>query len=440
MNVSAEEFFQRRLQGIVAGYSFGWLLAANLVGLWLATVLIVPEWGNAFGELTYGRWMPLHMDWQLYGWCSLPLVGLLAAFYLRTGDAVEAHVGFLAWSLALILGGVLSLQGVVSGKLFLNWSGLGRVAFPTAQVVLWLIVAAASWRRWKSVSRWDRVQLLQIVLLVVLIASPIGLFIAAGRDVYPPIDPESGGATGHSLLASSLGIIGIFGFLPLLLRAPRKNPSSRIGSIYAESFLASILVWALIDHGNASDRSWAQILGLGVLVIWVPLLVRYFRSFLWPAGLTRWVSAFLAWWGALTLTGFLTFLPHFLDILKFTNGMVAHAHLAMAGMVGALNFLVLGSLSGCEKGDPWADGSSFWLWQIGVGVYVLAMWVQGAREGVDPMILVGADSATRVLYAIRWGGGLFMIVANLRWIILLAQQRRTSKASIAVGEREWCDG
>jgi cytochrome c oxidase cbb3-type subunit 1 len=28
---------------------------------------------------TYGRWMPVHLNGQLYGWCSVPLLGLLFA-------------------------------------------------------------------------------------------------------------------------------------------------------------------------------------------------------------------------------------------------------------------------------------------------------------------------------------------------------------------------
>ena len=48
-----------------------WLVLANAVGVLLATLLIVPRLNNILGEWTYGRWMSVHINLQLYGWCSL---------------------------------------------------------------------------------------------------------------------------------------------------------------------------------------------------------------------------------------------------------------------------------------------------------------------------------------------------------------------------------
>ena len=148
----SESQWRRELQLTTAAYSLGWLVAANLVGVWLAALLVWPRLGQLMSEWTYGRWMPLHMDWQLYGWCSLPLVGLLMHYFLspKNGNRrYELHLGFGAWSLALLIGGWLSLHAVVSGKLFLNWAGLGRVAFPVAQLLLLTILMLASVARFR---------------------------------------------------------------------------------------------------------------------------------------------------------------------------------------------------------------------------------------------------------------------------------------------------
>jgi len=460
--------WRRRLQCVTAMYSLLWLLAANLVGLWLAAVLLWPELGKLAGEFTYGRWMPLHMDWQLYGWCALPLVGLLMGYFLREDDAADAQLGFVLWSAAMGLAGVLSLHGVVSGKLFLNWSGLGRVAFPVAQLVLWAILLRASVARWRRIGKTDTKQILQLALLALLLASPFSLFWSTGAAVYPPIDPESGGATGHSLLASSLGILAIFGLLPYMLRVPLRDGAVlerrgftredrtvlerrgftredrtvpvakdrrasqvkplRFGAarwrwVYWGGMALSTVVWLLLDHGNAANTQPGQILGLGVLLLWVPLLWQYFRAHEWPAPLRRWLGAFLFWWGFLTLSGFIIFLPGVLDLMKFTNGLVAHAHLAMAGMFGALNMLVLGSLGEAKSRDPWSDRAAFWLWQAGVFVYVIAMSAQGVREGLDPTVLFGDNAGTSLLYGIRLFAGALMLAANLRWLRLLERVR-----------------
>jgi len=422
-----EQCWRRRLQCMTAMYSLLWLLAANLVGLWLAVILIWPNLGKLAGEFTYGRWMPLHMDWQLYGWCALPLVGLLMSYFLREEDSTDAQIGFVLWSLAMGVAGILSLNGVVSGKLFLNWAGFGQVAFPVAQLVLWVILLRASLKRWKCIGKIDTKQWIQWVLLLVLLVSPFSLFWTTGADVYPPIDPESGGATGHSLLASSLGILAIFGLLPIMLRVPGQAQASRWRRIYLFGMIASVGAWLFIDHGNASNTEFGQILGLGVLLLWVPLLIKYFKAYAWPQSLKPWLGAFLFWWGFLTVSGFLSFLPGALDLMKFTNGLVAHAHLAMAGMISAFNMLILGSLGQSKANDPWTDRRAFWFWQVGTLIYVLSMLVQGVREGLDPTVLFGANAGTTFFYALRLVGGALLVVVNLIWLWRLEVVRAIGK-------------
>src|SRR5690606_34891873 len=110
----------------VRRHALGWLVAANAVGLWLALLLVWPDAGRALGPLTYGRWAPLHLNWQLYGWCALPLVGALLRFHAPPSgrrDARWAGMALAAWTFALLAGGLSWLGGVVSGKLFLDWHG-----------------------------------------------------------------------------------------------------------------------------------------------------------------------------------------------------------------------------------------------------------------------------------------------------------------------------
>ena len=425
--MSPPETSARQLQGITALYSLLWLFAANLGGLWLSILLLWPETGRILGEFSYGRWMPLHMDWQLYGWCSLPLVGLLIRYFAgSTPDvrSIELHLPFLLWSLGLAVLGAASLNGYVSGKLFLNWEGFSRGLFPAAQVFLWVLLAGWSWARYRRVGHFDTTQWMQAALLFVLIAAPLSLFLTSGPKGYPPVDPASGGATGHSLLASSLGIIFIFGLIPGLLRLESRVPAARWGRRYAIAFVASAACWALLGHGNEANTQVGQILGLGVLLAWVPLVLVYYRSFVWPSGIRRWLLAFLFWWALLTVSGFITFLPGILDRLKFTNGLVAHAHLAMAGMLTAFNMLVLAALGRTGKGDPWSDRAGFWLWHGGTLLYVVSMTLQGMREGGDPAVLFGPDRLTDFFYGLRLFSGVMMTAASLRWLWLLEGVRR----------------
>ena len=46
------------------GHALAWLAVANGVGLWLALMLWFPSLNHS--EWTYGRWVPVHLNLQLY--------------------------------------------------------------------------------------------------------------------------------------------------------------------------------------------------------------------------------------------------------------------------------------------------------------------------------------------------------------------------------------
>lgn len=414
-----ESDFESNLQGIVSRFSLFWLVAANGVGIWLSVLLLWPELGAFAGSLTYGRWMPLHMDWHLYGWCSLPLVGLLFRYMLvdAPGALKDVWTSLCVWSLALGLLGIVCLSGTSSGKLFLDWAGVARIAFPAAQVFLWTIVVSHFVKRLRFATGWNRDLFVRALVSVCLLASPVALFVTSGAAVYPAIDPESGGATGHSLLASSLGIVILFAVMPLVLKIPVREEGNWIRRFYWVALFISGLGWLVLDHGNASNTQPGQIVGLGILLGWIPLVWLYFESFEWTGSSRWWCLSFIGWWLFLTINGFVTFLPPVLEIVKFTNAMVAHAHLAMAGMVTSLNMLILSRLGKWEDASPWSDGVGFVLWHMGTIVYVIIMTLQGVREGIDPFVLYGSDSLTNLTYSIRLLSGILMLIASLRWLL-----------------------
>lgn len=393
---------------VATRHSLFWLAAANAVGLWLAATLLWPQLGDLVAPLTYGRWMPLHLNWQLYGWCALPLVAALLHWYLDAADAralTQARFALGGWSLALALGGIAWLAGDTSGKLFLDWHGWTRGMLPAAMVVLWAVLAAHTWRRRGTLGR--RELLVRGGPLVGLLAVPPVLYLASGRGYYPAVNPDSGGATGAALLGSTLGIVTLFGLLPCMLGRRRTKPAGW----FLVALVASWGMFAGMRHGSVSHHLPGQIIGLGVLLVWVPLLPLYWRRFDWSNDAGRWLWAAWAWWLLLVVTGWLTFLPGLSERLKFTNGLVAHAHLAMAGLVTAVNALVLHTLGGGLSRRP-----AFWLWQLGctlqVGLLLALGWVENAAAGA----LFRSDAWTQAIYGGRLVAGLAMAVASGLWL------------------------
>ncbi len=392
------------LHPAICRHSLGWLVAANAIGLLLAALLLWPELNNPLAPLTYGRWVPLHLNWQLYGWCALPLVGVLCRFYLphdaRGNFAARLALG--GWTGALLYGGITWLVGQTSGKLFLDWTGPARLVWALALLILWLVLVTQ--HRREPGPWWAR------VLLVALFPVPFLLYWAAGPAVYPPVNPDSGGATGASLLGSTLGVLGIFGLLPWLLRlTPRGGPRPR--QVFAAAFVLTLSFYAGLNHGPASHHHLDQIVGLGLLLPWIPLVWSYARSFVWATDSHRWLAAAFVWWALLVLTGLLTFLPGISERLKFTNALVAHSHLAMAGLVTSLHLAILLNLGRSRPLRPW----TFWAWQLGCGVQVAVLLWLGWQEGTDSLLLSVRGGLADGCYGLRFLAGGVMLAASCGW-------------------------
>lgn len=397
----------------VALHSLGWLVAANLVGLWLAVSLLWPAAGNALAPFTFGRWSPLHLDWQLYGWCSLPIVGALLAWCVDPAHRQarwHATIALAAWSTALALGGAGWLAGVGSGKLFLDWHGWSRPLLPAAQLILWLLLGLHTLRRWRQLSRAGRA--LRAVVLGGLAIVPGILYWTTSRAVYHPINPDSGGATGAAILGSSLGIMTIFLLLPVMLGVPaRRGPR-----VVLITLAASWVVFFALDRGNISHHTPLHIVALGTLLAWIPLLPYFWRRHEWPWPAQPWLVAAALWWALLAVTGWISYLPGVSETYKFTHALVAHAHLAMAGLITSVNGAVLVVLTGRA-----APRSSFWSWQLGCVVYLGAMWTLGLYETTHAGGLFRSAPVTQLLMGLRLAGGLAMAAASIRWLVSVSR-------------------
>ena len=188
------------------GHALAWLAVANGVGLWLALMLWFPTLNHS--EWTYGRWVPVHLNLQLYGWTSLPLIAWLFRLYKADAESIRpwASAALWAWSASLVVGAVSWLSGMTSGKIFLDWTGGALASFLIAQVILWVVLVAA-WKR--NQAAWDgkwRVGLLVVLMSLGMV--PVSLWFASSAAVYPPVDRSTGGPTGASLLGSSLIVVG----------------------------------------------------------------------------------------------------------------------------------------------------------------------------------------------------------------------------------------
>ena len=403
---------------VAAWHSVFWLVLANAVGVLVATLLIAASLNSALGEWTYGRWMPVHLNLQLYGWCSLPLVAFLFKVYGadREPVAIWGRPVLWVWSSALGIGALTWLTGHSSGKLFLDWTGYPLILFALALATLWCQLSFSLINGWRDPANSSlKVRVTRLLGLALLLPIPVLLYVTANPASYPPINPDSGGPTGASQLESSLVVVAILLLLPYGLTR-RKAGHSWLSTLAWCIFAAECLLCMGLGRADVSHHLRIQYVSLGSLLVWLPLTPAYYGSFEWHANTRRWRIAFLCWWAALVATGWWMFLPGVLDYFKFTDGLVSHSLLAMAGFVSSLLIFVMVQLLG-DDGWIFSRTWSFYVWQISVLAFVLLMFFAGWREGSNPAFTIVPGTARNAIYALRLVVGVLMLAASAQWLL-----------------------
>lgn len=380
----------------------------------MATLLVWPRAGEGLGALSYGRWATLHLDLLLYGWSALPLVGLLLRGVGAAGSRPRWSIGAVwLWSGSLLFAASWWLAGHTSGRLFVEWSGPARGLFTANLVWLWCVLASSLVDRRIGDGRrraW------RAMVVVALAPVPWAFWSGTRVTFHPPINPASGGPTGDGLLASSLGLVVVFLLTPLLLELPQVGGRRWIRVIWLLLGLhfALFLAW----RGEHSHRDPREVAALASVALWLPFVIRAWRSYAWPAAARRWRHALLGWSSFLVVTAVLPYLwPELLDAWKFTDVLVAHAHLAMAGVVTAFVAVVLVSLAeGTTLQHVLAPRGSFWTWQAGCIVFVASMALLGTLEAGRPDLLYRPSTAASVLLWVRCAAGVAMTGAAVSWL------------------------
>jgi cytochrome c oxidase cbb3-type subunit 1 len=216
-------------------------------------------------------------------------------------------------------------------------------------------------------------------------------------------------------LESSLPVVAILLVLPFGLTRRRRDKSRAI-SVAWIVFAAESILCAALGRADISHHQPAQFLALGSLLVWLPLTPAYYAAFKWHANTRLWRLAFLWWWAALVVTGWVLFLPGVLDHFKFTDGLVGHSFVAMAGFTSSLIIFVMVQLLG-NGGWIFNRPRSFYLWNGSVVAYIAVVTMAGWREGFDPAFTIVPGVARNVLYTLRLLTGILMLLASLDWLV-----------------------
>ena len=109
-------------------------------------------------------------------------------------------------------------------------------------------------------------------------------------------------------------------------------------------------------------------------------------------------------------------LPGVLDHFKFTDGLVGHSFVAMAGFTSSLIVFIMVHLLG-EDGWIFNRPRSFYLWNGSVAGYVVLMTIAGWHEGFNPAFTIVPGFARNTLYVLRLLTGVLMLAASVDWLV-----------------------
>ena len=399
-----------------------WLVLGNAVGALLSLLLLFPAANAALAPYTYGRWVPLHLNFHLYGWGSIPLLGLLMQwmFSRRLRSTLLPAAIFSLWSLALAAGALTWLQGETSGKLFLDWSGAPKTLFIAELWLLFAVFAVAFVLDLATESRRAaRVHILKVLLLASLAVVPLAFLEVLKPGVNPPIDAATGGATGAALVISTLGVVAIAWIFPLLVvqRVPIHDPRRLRLAAVPLLLIAHTAGWLLLNHHNSSNADLDQEIGMVSLLPWGPVLFWYYRNFLWFTETRRWLASAFVWGSILLLTATAMFFPPVLTRIKFTDALVAHVHLAMSGMLLSLAMLMIVQFDhAAQFRKVLGSRRLYWLWHLGLMLFLIASGTLAYRQMGYPAASFEETPLRTFCYSLRLAGGSMLLLVSLSWL------------------------
>jgi cytochrome c oxidase cbb3-type subunit 1 len=341
---------------------------------------------------------------------------LFKLYCKNTGSEYLPKFNLIFWSISLFVGGISFLLGNSSGKLFLVWSAYAKYLFVLNLLFLWTSLFIIFYGQVKF--REQNKEIIPFVLnkgllLLGLLTVPFAFLYVLRPNILPSINTESSGATGVSLLLSSLAVVAIFIYSPLVLLETKLGASTLLKLTIA--LVLHIVVSLFLNLGNSSHYDLDQILGLTSILIWLPILIYYYKNLSWDKELSLWLKSFLCWGAFLVVTAVLMFQPGILDKVKFTNIIVAHVHIAMAGMITSFLMIVLHTLIPKGFGNFLIDKKIFILWQAGLSLKIISLLLLGIIE-IRHFGIGYQSGYFNLVEVVRICGGLLMTFASHKWL------------------------
>ncbi len=428
---------------IAASVVFG--IVGMLVGVIVASQLA--WWQLNFGVpyLTFSRIRPLHTNAVIFAFVGNMM---FAGVYYSTQRLLKARMAsdllskihFWGWQAIIVAAAVTLPLGITTSKEYaeLEWP------IDIAIAAIWVVFAinffwtlAKRNEKQLYVAIWFYIATIVTVAVLHIVNSfELPLSFLKSYSIYSGVqDALVQWWYGHNAVAFFLTtpILGImYYYLPKA--AERPVYSYRLSLVHFWS-LVFMYIWAGPHHLLFTALpDWAQSLGMVFsLMLWAPSWGGMLNGLLTLRGawnkvredpVLKFFAAGVTFYGMATFEGPLLSIKSVSSLGHYTDWIIAHVHgggLGWNGLMAAgMFYFLVPRLFGTKLHSVKAADAHFWMATIGIGLYLVAMWVAGINQGLmlrafnpDGSLqypnFVETLVAIRPMYIVRMTGGLLYL-------------------------------
>ncbi|QDV12498.1 hypothetical protein CA51_23810 [Rosistilla oblonga] len=385
-----------------------WGLVATLVGLIVATFLVLPWLTNGLPWISFGRLRPLHTNAAIFAFAGN---GIFAAVYYSTQRLCKARMWsdvlsrlhFWGWQAIIVAAAITLPMGITQSREYaeLEWP------IDIAIAIVWLLIFGGNFlmtlinrrERHMYVALWFYIATIVTVALLHVfnnLVIPSGLF--HGYSVYAGVqDAFMQWWYGHNAVAFFLTtpFLGLmYYFLPKA--AERPVFSYKLSIIHFWS-LVFIYIWAGPHHLHYTALpEWASTLGmLFSLMLWMPSWGGMINGLLTLRGAWHKVAADpvlkffvvgITFYGMATFEGPMLSIKAINALSHYTDWTIAHVH---AGALGWNGFMIFGMmywlmprLYQTKIWSPKLVSLHFWTGTVGILLYIVPIYAAGLMQGL----------------------------------------------------------
>ncbi len=384
-----------------------WGIVGMLAGLWLALELADVGFSLGSRYLAFGRLRPVHTNAVIFAFVGN---AIFAGIYFSTQRLLKTRmasdllskVHFWGWQLIIVAAAVSLPLGHTTSKEYaeLEWPidiGIALVWVIFGINFFWTLRR----RREKHlyVAIWFYIASIVTVAMLHIVNSlaiPVSIF--KSYSVYAGVqDALVQWWYGHNAVAFFLTtpFLGLmYYFVPKVAKRPVYSYRLSIIHFWA---LVFIYIWAGPHHLlNSALPDWAQSTGtVFSIMLLAPSWGGMINGLLTLRGawhklrtdpILKFFVAAITFYGMSTFEGPMMSLKSVNGLSHFTNWTIGHVHSGALGWNGMLTFGILyWMLPRLWKTKlhsvRWAT-AHFWMGLLGIGGYVLSMWVAGVTEGL----------------------------------------------------------